>query len=550
MRRSLLQALCLLLLATKCELKQLGRRSRPATCRQYVASRDGLPKQLSHTYDNGTSSVELFQALLENAEAMPLLSASDSRPECKPEDLYGFRATAGQFHLKGTLAQQHVVYEPQHCQLRRLTAASARRCLAGKYVVFVGDSLSRYQYLSLAYFLGHMKQLPRYHGRNMPHINNKQDFDSWQDFLASSSDYLVSSSVNATVKEMCDCSRPDGPVEENGRYIREYRRMCISTVKVGGGCRPGKRLEAGQLKLGYTQSLGYPSWWEAAEKSLRKVLGERRPPDVVIFNTGMWIDDKEAWLEPRHRLIKKEGEWVRPKDPATRAQFAYERIFRLAIRLSERSGARIIFKTTTARSVLSKRDSRLAKAARKAAKNQNIAVMDVWEMGKSALLQGFKGKHLFIDGNLHYYAYMYQEFNDVLLNMLCDSSCKWQQPPKHQPQSPRQPQLKTTSSGATPGTQGDSDDEEYDADNEEVGGGQWVDTAGGLDEGRANVDDLVRVRPDGSRYEGDDVMAAGGRDVSGGVDPAGSGGGASGTGGGTKVKASLLIRLWRRIAGT
>lgn len=39
------------------------------------------------------------------------------------------------------------------CRLRRFTAEEARTCLAGRPVVFVGDSLSRYSFLSLAAFL-------------------------------------------------------------------------------------------------------------------------------------------------------------------------------------------------------------------------------------------------------------------------------------------------------------------------------------------------------------------------------------------------------------
>jgi hypothetical protein len=35
-------------------------------------------------------------------------------------------------------------YEPDACQLRRLTAEAARECLANRSLTFVGDSVSRY----------------------------------------------------------------------------------------------------------------------------------------------------------------------------------------------------------------------------------------------------------------------------------------------------------------------------------------------------------------------------------------------------------------------
>ena len=39
------------------------------------------------------------------------------------------------------------------CRLRRFTAAAARACLAGRPMLWLGDSLTRYQFLSFIYFL-------------------------------------------------------------------------------------------------------------------------------------------------------------------------------------------------------------------------------------------------------------------------------------------------------------------------------------------------------------------------------------------------------------
>jgi hypothetical protein len=51
---------------------------------------------------------------------------------------------------------------PLTCQLKRYTARQAGTCLKNKSLLFIGDSLTRYQYLSLAYFLEHKKWPPRY----------------------------------------------------------------------------------------------------------------------------------------------------------------------------------------------------------------------------------------------------------------------------------------------------------------------------------------------------------------------------------------------------
>lgn len=65
--------------------------------------------------------------------------------------------------------------ELQHsmCTLHRYSAEEAQECLAGKHLFMAGDSLTRYQYLSLATFL-HKKKYPPRFGVGKPdckHIN-------------------------------------------------------------------------------------------------------------------------------------------------------------------------------------------------------------------------------------------------------------------------------------------------------------------------------------------------------------------------------------------
>jgi hypothetical protein len=40
---------------------------------------------------------------------------------------------------------QHIVYDLDDCRMRRLSAEQARGCLSGKRIVFLGDSVTRYQ---------------------------------------------------------------------------------------------------------------------------------------------------------------------------------------------------------------------------------------------------------------------------------------------------------------------------------------------------------------------------------------------------------------------
>jgi hypothetical protein len=48
------------------------------------------------------------------------------------------------------------------CRLKRYTAQEANTCLANKHVSMIGDSITRYQYLSLAYLLEHGQFPPRF----------------------------------------------------------------------------------------------------------------------------------------------------------------------------------------------------------------------------------------------------------------------------------------------------------------------------------------------------------------------------------------------------
>ena len=51
---------------------------------------------------------------------------------------------------------------PTTCRLKRYTAQEARQCFQEKHLLYIGDSLTRYLYLSLAYFIEHSKWPPRF----------------------------------------------------------------------------------------------------------------------------------------------------------------------------------------------------------------------------------------------------------------------------------------------------------------------------------------------------------------------------------------------------
>ena len=69
-----------------------------------------------------------------------------------------------------------MTYEVSTCALKRFTAPEARRCLANHHMLLIGDSLMRYQFLSLVYFIEHGHWPERFAMAN-PHKGESPDKD-------------------------------------------------------------------------------------------------------------------------------------------------------------------------------------------------------------------------------------------------------------------------------------------------------------------------------------------------------------------------------------
>lgn len=91
-------------------------------------------------------------------------------------------------------------------------AREARACLTGKHVLFIGDSLTRYQYLNLVNFLenGHRAD-------HAPHLVEEFQWNDWVTF------YTESGRERLNGHEICDCRREgylEGFCIENRLYWR------------------------------------------------------------------------------------------------------------------------------------------------------------------------------------------------------------------------------------------------------------------------------------------------------------------------------------------
>lgn len=89
------------------------------------------------------------------------------------------------------------------CSLRRMGHAEAKQCLAGKRLVFIGDSVTRYQYLTLLHFLDRGRwPAPLGGDPGEPSVANEREWPSWNDFLRGSNALFGG-------RELCDCYREE-----------------------------------------------------------------------------------------------------------------------------------------------------------------------------------------------------------------------------------------------------------------------------------------------------------------------------------------------------
>ena len=139
-------------------------------------------------------------------------------PLCNPDNLKLSEVSKnGGFYL---LNDGSFRYEMDHCRIRRFNSMKASSCLRGLHLVFMGDSLSRYFYLSLASLIG----TKHYYANKFTHksfkmdtgnpilvhhelpksILSERDYQDWDLFYQESNTIL---NECKSCYEVCDCFR-------------------------------------------------------------------------------------------------------------------------------------------------------------------------------------------------------------------------------------------------------------------------------------------------------------------------------------------------------
>ena len=165
-----------------------------------------------------------------------------------------------------------LVYEPTACNMFRISSHQARRCLVGRHVFFVGDSLTRYQYVSLAHFMGRLEYPDQFAGEpSRPSVCVEREWDSWDSFYSHGAE-ILSATRGAAGKEHIDADHEAS--REN--------RMLVMTDILG---HPDTEIKLEMRVFVNKEPDGLMSVFDALQTRL---IEDSHVPDVVVMNTGIW----------------------------------------------------------------------------------------------------------------------------------------------------------------------------------------------------------------------------------------------------------------------
>jgi len=164
-----------------------------------------------------------------------------------------------------------------------------------RHIVFVGDSLMRYQYISLAYWL-HTGAFPAH----TPTILFKNNFAHWNAFYGVTNAMLYPA-------EYCDCTYQGEKVNvENRYYFNEKRNITLSFYSYTGDHRrmhgywmPGGAATNHQFHAP-THETGPRKWVvNSIQELFTNIIAKLTPkPSVLLLNAGHW---NNKYKEESHR---------------------------------------------------------------------------------------------------------------------------------------------------------------------------------------------------------------------------------------------------------
>lgn len=158
-------------------------------------------------------------------------------------------------------------------------------------LAFVGDSITRYQYVSLVSYLHSGRWIEN---SDTPNPVKEKDFGSFQNFFG----YVSEKVLQGT--EACDCFRAEGinrtAMFEN-RYYAENRNYVSVFLKLGslasqGHWEPGTVYDVNRTRFKNVTNFVPPTWRYNWQDLILHHIAELEPkPDFLVLNAGYWHHD-------------------------------------------------------------------------------------------------------------------------------------------------------------------------------------------------------------------------------------------------------------------
>ena len=275
-----------------------------------------------------------------------------------------------------------LLYEPKACKLRRHLPWHARACLMNKHLMFIGDSLTRYQYVSLAHFISRLEYPDQYGGDNArPNICLEREWQDWESYYNSGA-AILSTSRGAQGLEL---------VEADRSIYKENRMFSLSSIH---GYPHGKViLQQALVTGGATQSILTLLQGIEDRTSSGNFTGV---PNIIVVNTGLWsLDCPDNDLD----LISQQGN---------------------QLHRSSQGRVKLIWKTTTNWN-RGGRDVQDRAKLEQAVFGHQESFWDIFDAFEVSMSFQQSGLDLYWD-DLHFLPIGYEILNDVLLNQLCPVS--------------------------------------------------------------------------------------------------------------------------------
>ena len=314
-------------------------------------SAEAVNLQAPPSTDISISFDTLEQALSKYAAADP--SSSLTLPTCESLMRNAHLGADGSFLTRSptTWALRHdgsrELQLPLTCRLTRYTSKQARKCLNQRHLAFIGDSLTRYQFLSLAYFVergefpprfgtsstqpcSHIKKqgIPTCSPDDEPNVCMEGDWQSWQKFHSALGGSTNGSMFHGRLE--CGCARREGVdihTTENAQYISDSGTKISYVSEVGWGDMPGpihgwnftncaekgtcRTTQEGSDSLFNRSKQQDWDWNEPLHQALNGTLQQvLHGVDIAIYNRGHWGILKKELIDKIMFLVRN---WVGDK---------------------------------------------------------------------------------------------------------------------------------------------------------------------------------------------------------------------------------------------